>query len=145
MVEQIFRAFDDDLEQFDRQLDRMLHAIRFPHEHRYRTQTWRPPTDVYETDDAVIVKIEIAGMNSDDFEISFVDRVLNVKGNRRDVDEKLSYHCLEIPYGEFQVQVSLPGTFLEDEIEAKYENGYLYITLPRSKQEHRVPVNEKKD
>lgn len=145
MVEQIFQAFDDDLEQFDRQLDRMLHAIRFPHEHRYRTRTWRPPTDVYETDDAVIVKIEIAGMNPDDFEISFVDRLLNVKGNRKDVDEKLSYHCLEIPYGEFQVQVSLPGTLLEDGIEAKYENGYLYITLPRSKQEHRVLVREKKD
>lgn len=145
MVQQYFQAFDDDLEQFDRQLDRMLHAIRFPHEHRFRTRTWRPPTDVYETDDAVIVKIEIAGMNPDDFEISFADRALTVKGNRKDVDEKLSYHCLEIPYGEFQVQVALPGTFLEDEIDAKYENGYLYVTLPRSRQEHRVPVRGNKD
>lgn len=145
MVQQHFQAFDDDLEQFDRQLDRMLHAIRFPHEHRHRTQTWRPLTDVYETDHAVIVKIEIAGMNPDDFQISFADRVLTVKGNRKDVDEKLSYYCLEIPYGEFQVQVLLPGTFLEDAIEGKYENGYLYITLPRSKQEHRVSVHGNKD
>ncbi len=145
MVEHFFQGLDDDVEQFDRQLDRMLHSIRFPHEHRYRTRTWRPPTDVYEIDEAVIVKIEIAGMNPDDFQISFADRMLTVKGNRRDVDEKLSYQCLEIPYGEFQVQVLLPGTFLEDEVEAKYENGYLYITLPRSKQEHRVPVHVKKD
>jgi HSP20 family protein len=129
----------DDTEQFERQMDRMLHAF-FPHEHRTRPRVWRPPTDVYETDNAVIVKIEIAGMQPDDFRIAFVDRVLSVTGTRQDMDAKLSYHCLEIPYGEFRTEVFLSGTFVAEHIEASYERGLLYITLPKAKQEHRIPV-----
>ncbi len=129
----------NELDQFERQMDQVLHAF-FPHQHRSRTRTWRPPTDVYETDSAVIVKIEIAGMNPDDIAISFIDGELAVRGNRRDIDEKLSYHCLEIPYGEFHTDVFLPGAYDDDKIEARYVNGFLYVTLPKSRQEHRVTV-----
>ncbi len=130
----------NDLDQFERQVDQMLHGL-FPHQHRSRPRTWRPPTDVYETDDAVIVKIEIAGMKPEDFTISFIDRVLAVSGNRQDMDSKQSYHCLEIPYGEFHTEIALPGGYDEDAIEAKYENGFLRVTLPKSKVERRVPIH----
>lgn len=138
MAQELAESFDD-LDQFERQVDNVLHGF-FPHQHRSRPRTWRPPTDVYETDDAVIVKIEIAGMNPEDIQISYVDRVLTVHGNRQDTDAKLSYHCLEVPYGEFDSEVVLPGTYDEDAIEAKYENGFLRIVLPKLKQEHRVPI-----
>jgi HSP20 family protein len=138
-MRQELSEISDDIDEFERQVDQMLHAF-FPQQHRSHPRTWRPPTDVYETDEAVIVKIEIAGMNPDDIAISFSNRELIVHGNRRDVDAKLSYRCLEIPYGEFLTRVLLPGVYAEDQIEAKYVNGFLYITLPKSKQEHRVPV-----
>lgn len=137
MVQEMVES--DDLRQFERQMDRMLHSF-FPHEHRTRPRLWRPPTDVYETDEAVIVKIEIAGMRPEDFRISFEERLLTISGVRQDVDAKQSYHCLEIPYGEFRAEIFLGGTFVSDNIEAKYDNGFLYITLPKSKQEHRIPV-----
>jgi HSP20 family protein len=143
-MEQSATEMFDDLDQVERQMDQMLHAF-FPHQHRARPRTWRPPTDVYETDDAVIVKIEIAGMNPDDIAISFIDRELVVRGNRRDIDAKLSYHCMEIPYGEFHTEAFLTGAYEEDQIEAKYINGFLYITLPKSKQEHRVTVRVQGD
>lgn len=129
----------DAMDDFERQMDRMLHTF-FPHEHRGRPRLWRPSTDVYETDDAAIVKIEVAGMAPEDFTISFAERTLTVRGVRRDIEAKLSYHCLEIPYGEFHVEVFLTGTHDENAIEAKYDKGFLYITLPKAKQEHRVPV-----
>jgi len=129
----------DELEQFERQVDQMLHAAAFPHAH-YRMRAWRPPMDVFETEDAIIVKIEIAGMSPYDFSISFLDRVLTVQGSRQDVDAKLTYHRLEIPYGDFHVEVFLPGTYMANQIEARYENGFLYITLPKSTEEHRVPI-----
>jgi HSP20 family protein len=132
-------AESDDIEQIEQQMDRMLHAF-FPHQHRTRPRVWRPPTDVYETDDAIIVKIEIAGMNPNDFTITFNERILTVTGSRLDVDAKLSYHCLEIPYGEFRAEIFLSGIFDDTQIDARYENGFLYITLPKSKQEHRVPI-----
>ena len=132
-------AFND-LDQFERQVEQMLHGA-YPHRHRSRPRTWRPPTDVYETDDAVIVKVEIAGMAPEDIQISFVDHLLTVRGVRQDVDAKNSYHCLEIPYGEFDSEVVLAGAYDEDAIEAKYENGFLRIVLPKLNREVRVPVH----
>lgn len=142
MLRNLSEPYDDDLEIFDHRVSQMLDAFRFPVERHTRSRTWRPPTDVYETDEAVIVKIEIAGMKPESFEISFVDRVLTVRGVRHDVEAKMTYHCLEIPYGEFQSRVLIPGAYLEDSIDAKYENGYLYITLPKSKEDHRIPVRK---
>lgn len=142
MLRNMSEPFEDDLDTFDRRVSQMLDTFRFPLERRTRSRKWRPPTDVYETDEAVIVKIEIAGMKPESFEISFVDRVLTVQGVRQDIESKMTYHCLEIPYGEFQSRVLIPGAYLEDQIDAKYENGYLYVTLPKSKEEHRIAVHK---
>ncbi len=129
----------DDLEQLERQMDRMFHLF-FPSERRTRPRVWHPPTDVYETDEAIIVKVEIAGMNPDDIHITHADRILTISGTRQDMDVKSSYHRLEIHYGEFLSQVYLSGSFRTDRIEAKYTNGMLYVTIPKARQEHRVPV-----
>jgi HSP20 family protein len=134
----------DEIDQFDRQVDQVLHAF-FPHHHRSRPRVWRPPTDVYENEQAVVIKVEVAGMNPDDIAISFIDGELMIRGNRRDVEDKLSYHCMEIPYGEFQAEVFLPGSYEQDKIEAKYINGFLYVVMPKVKQQHRVTVRVQKD
>ncbi|MBI5300642.1 MAG: Hsp20/alpha crystallin family protein [Chloroflexi bacterium] len=134
----MLKAFDE-MDEFERQMDKMLYAY-FPSEHRTRPREWRPATDVYETDEAVIVKMEIAGMDAADFTISFTDHTLTVEGARLDRESKLGYHLLEIPYGEFRVPVYLPGTFAEDRIDARYENGFLYITLPKHREEHHVLI-----
>ena len=47
-------------------------------------KTWYPPTDVYETDDCVIVKVEIAGMAEEDFSIALEGNKLTISGIRRD-------------------------------------------------------------
>jgi HSP20 family protein len=129
----------DDVERFEHEMDRMLHTF-FPHEHRRQPSAWRPPTDVYETDEAIIVKIEIAGMTPEDFEIAFSDRLLTVSGARLDREMKQTFHRLEIPYGEFMVNVLLAGNYAEDQVEARYENGFLYVTLPKKEEQTRVHV-----
>src|SRR5260370_32996765 len=109
-MEHRLTEIEDDLDVFDQHVSRMLDTFRFPHEHRSRSRTWRPPTAVYETDDAVLVKIEVAGVKTDDFKISLVDRVLTVQGVRQHIEAKLSSPCLPIPYGEFQTRVLVQGT-----------------------------------
>jgi HSP20 family molecular chaperone IbpA len=52
-------------------------------------KVWQPPTDVYETDDHVVVKVEVAGMQAKDFEISLDARRLMISGIRHDLSEKL--------------------------------------------------------
>jgi HSP20 family protein len=95
-------------------------------------QVWRPPTDVYETDNDIVVKVEVAGMAEDDFSITFVDRSLAVAGVRRDPSAKLGYHQMEIPYGEFHTEVYVPEAIDVDGIEASYSNGFLTVTLPKA-------------
>jgi HSP20 family protein len=95
-------------------------------------QVWRPPTDVYETDSNIVVKVEVAGMAEDDFSITFVERSLAVAGIRRDPSAKLGYHQMEIPYGEFHTEVYVPEAIDVDGIEASYTNGFLIVTLPKA-------------
>jgi len=107
-----------------------------------RSQIWSPPTDVYETDSSIVVKIEIAGLSPEDFTISLAHRVLTVRGVRRDPASKLAYQRLEINYGQFQTEVHLPWPINDSaEIEATYEQGFLTILLPKA-QARRVPVTE---
>jgi len=98
-----------------------------------RSHVWRPPTDVYEIDDAIIVRVEIAGMNENDFTIILDGRVLLVRGMRPDVTERRAYHQMEIRFGEFMSQVDLPFAVDTEKIEALYNNGILRIILPRSR------------
>ncbi len=132
VVEKIFR---DELDQFERNVDRILNSF-LPQQQRFRPVNWHPPTDVFETDQAVVVKVEIGGMKPEDFEIHYVGHVLTVRGDRRDSDEnKRGVHLLEIAYGEFQIEIHLPGTHVETQIDAKYDNGFLYVRLPKPKEQ----------
>lgn len=125
--------FNKEFESFKQQVSQILDVMILTHEQRFQSHAWRPLTDIYETHSAVIVKMEIAGINSNELEISFVDHVLTIRGVRKDTEAKLNYHCLEIPYGEFQVRIFIPGTYIHEKIKTKYENGYLYIILTKSK------------
>lgn len=100
---------------------------------------WRPPTDVYETDTCIVVKVEIAGMQEGDFSISLDATKLVISGVRRDPAAKLGYQQMEILYGHFETDVYVPGAIDEENIEATYENGFLSVALPKAKP-RRVPV-----
>jgi HSP20 family protein len=104
-----------------------------------QSKVWRPPTDVYETDNQVIVKVEIAGMREEDFNVSLNAQVLLISGVRRDPAEKLAYQQMEILYGEFETEVYIPWTVDEDVINATYQDGFLSVLLPKAVP-RRVPV-----
>lgn len=98
-----------------------------------RSHVWRPPTDVFENDEAVIVRVEIAGMLENDFSIILDGRYLSVRGLRTDVMERRAYHQMEIRFGEFASDVELPYQISASEIEAVYSNGFLQIRLPKAR------------
>jgi HSP20 family protein len=99
-------------------------------------QTWRPPTDVYETDEAVIVRVEIAGMRDADFVVTLTDQLLTISGQRADPSAKVAYHQLEVRYGEFRTEVYLHWAVEQGDIKAVYQDGFLIITLPKAKLRH---------
>jgi len=106
-----------------------------------RSHIWRPPTDVFETEQAVIVRVEIAGMREDDFSISLSGDQLTVRGNRPDIQERRAYQQMEIFFGEFNVEVNLPAPILADNVVAEYQDGFLRLMFPKDKPK-KIQVSE---
>ncbi len=105
------------------------------------TQMWRPPTDVYETDEAVVVRAEIAGMREADFIVTLHEQLLAITGTRVDPSPKVAYHQLEVRYGEFRTEVYLHWAVDQASITATYQDGFLIVILPKART-RRVQVVE---
>lgn len=97
------------------------------------SSVWVPPTDVYETEENLVTKIEIAGMREEDFEVSVEDQVLMIRGHRLDVNEKRAYHQMEIRFGKFEIGVDLPTGLDLDQAVAEYKDGFLTIIFPKKR------------
>ena len=102
---------------------------------------WRPPTDVYETDDKIVVRVEIAGMQSDDLLVNFDQGTLTIKGSRAEVPERRAFHQMEIHFGEFLTEVDIPIPIDLTKIEAAYQDGFLRVTLPKAVPKH-IAINQ---
>ena len=96
-----------------------------------RSSVWSPPTDVYETGDGFVVRIEIAGMREEDFEVALEDGGLTVSGVRPDTNERRAFHQMEIWFGRFEIAIEIPVPVDVEASVAEYRDGFLVITLPR--------------
>lgn len=105
------------------------------------THKWRPPTDVYETQDAYQVRVEIAGMRGSDFAVTFERQVLVIQGARSDAGPRKEFRQLEIAYGEFETTVEIPEPVEVAKIVAAYQDGFLKVELPKLKP-RRVSIAE---
>lgn len=106
-----------------------------------RSHIWRPATDVYETEETVVVRVEIAGMREEDFEISLSGRMLSIRGSRPDIQEKRAYHQMEIFFGDFSTEVELPAPVLVDQVAAEYQQGFLRLVFMKDLPK-RIPVGD---
>lgn len=100
---------------------------------RQTSGTWRPPIDVFEAQDRVVIVAELAGMDREEIEISLEGDVVVIRGNRPDrtAREQRSFHEAHIAYGTFAAEVHVPGSIDVERATATYENGFLTIDLPR--------------
>jgi len=93
--------------------------------------TWSPPTDVYETEENCLIKLEIAGMRDEDFEVAFENNILIIRGNRPDLNERRAYYQMEIRFGKFEIAVEIPVMVNIEKATAGYQDGFLVIVLPK--------------
>ena len=106
---------------------------------------WKPPTDVYETADSVVVHMDIAGMRAGDFHVELSDGILTISGERLARREgKRHYHAMEIQIGPFERRLRIPAPVDPDSVQAGYESGFLEVRLrklpPRGSGTHSVKV-----
>ncbi len=93
---------------------------------------WVPNTDVYSTDGGLIIKVELAGMRSENLEITVEGNRLRISGDRPDTCRaaKASFLVMEINYGPFESILELPHGYDLGQAKASYLNGFLRIEVP---------------
>ena len=108
---------------------------------------WVPNTDVYATDNGLVVKVELAGMRSEHLEITVEASRLRITGTRPDGcrASKCSFLAMEINYGPFESTLELPSGYDLSQAKAAYLNGFLRIDVPmaqRPSKSTKVPIAE---
>jgi HSP20 family protein len=96
--------------------------------------TWAPPVDIYETDDALILKAELPGVSKDDVSVEIHQNTLILRGQRKHEAEVKEdrYHRVERAYGTFQRSFVLPTQVNQEKVQATYKDGVLELRLPKS-------------
>ncbi len=96
---------------------------------------WSPNTDIFETDNALVIRLELAGVERDHMEITLRENTLTVRGYRHSSPhgQRVYFHQAEISYGPFEKAIVLPEQLIPGAIEARYRNGFLDITIDKNR------------
>jgi HSP20 family protein len=94
------------------------------------------PVDVSESEDRIVVKAVLPGVESEDVDVSVDDGVLTIKGEKKheETAENENFYRKEIRYGAFSRSIALPAVVKSDEANAEFGNGVLTITLPKAEE-----------
>lgn len=103
---------------------------------------WTPAVNLYESAEAYVVCVDLAGVDKDKIAVDVGSGVLSLRGNRLPPNKacppeglglaQCRIHVMEIDDGPFSRQVELPSDVNEQAICARYRDGLLWIELPRT-------------
>ena len=104
-----------------------------------------PSTDVYETKDSYVFKVEVPGMSKEDIEVKMEDNVLTISGEKKTESEVKEQDCHRIERfsGSFSRSFSLPGDTDSTKINANMKDGILELSIPKSeeKKARTIPIS----
>jgi HSP20 family protein len=124
-------------EQMDRAFERALAgAVRLPS----GADAWRPALDVCETERSIVVRVELAGVASEDARVVVDGEYLQITGRRSlsRTGASQRHLLIEIAQGPFERVLRLRAQYDPDRVSARLENGVLTIELPRKENTARV-------
>ncbi len=115
------RLFDDVFFRSDRRDDVWAEGV------------WVPAVDMFETDDRVVIKAELPGLEKKDISLDLQNGVLTLKGERKSENEvkEENYYRREMTYGKFVRSFSLPVDVDAEKIKAEFKNGLLTVEVPK--------------
>jgi HSP20 family protein len=130
-------------EQLRSQMRRMLVRLEELRSLAATPNTWTPPVDVYETEDAVQVNVELPGVTMEQIRIKVLDNVLKVEGQKErenptarllsESNRPVRFICLERSYGNFAFSLSIKWQVEAEQVTAQLREGVLQIHLPKTK------------
>ena len=92
-----------------------------------------PSLDIKDTDDNYLINVEIPGVAREDVDIRVDGNTLIISGEKKQEkrEDKENYHCIERRYGSFERMLTLPQDASTDDIDAKFKDGVLTVTIKR--------------
>jgi len=136
----------DDFDSMQREMQRFMEHIsgKKPHLLGLSERTWKPLCDVFETENQLIVVVDLAGISANEVDLSIQSRKLILRGGRKEIPSppKQDYHQMEIPFGPFYREIELPDEVDRETVNARYRDGFLIIECYRKKSvgERRIPL-----
>ena len=119
-------------EEFDELFNRFGSLINWPSPVFSGQHHWLPTTDISETDSSYLLKVELPEMTKEDINLSVEDGYLLLSGERKREQSDEKHHLSERFYGHFTRRFALPDNVKEEAIEANFDKGMLYLTLPKT-------------
>jgi HSP20 family protein len=126
-----------DLLATEREFDRIFREAFSPlfseREAELSTRAWAPAVDIFETENNIVLKAELPGVEPKDVEVRVEDNTLYLKGERKFEKEtkEENYHRIERSYGSFARSFALPNSIDAEKVAAEYKDGLLTLTLPK--------------
>jgi HSP20 family protein len=105
-----------------------------------------PETDVMETENEIRVVSDIPGLHPEDLDIDVENNVLTIRGERKEEHQEGdegTYHLAERRYGQFSRSFVLPRDVDQDHIQARFDDGVLTVTIPKSEKARRRRIEVK--
>ena len=100
---------------------------------RLRGDRWQPDSDVFETDEDIVVRFEIAGVAREDVRVGVEGQILWINGTRKtpDPEDVRRLHQMEITSGPFERRIAISMPFDRNRVSAHLADGFLSVTLPK--------------
>ena len=91
------------------------------------------PVDMFQTDDAIVIRALVAGVKPDDLDIAITRDTVTIRGVREEIQEAhdSNYYHRELFWGSFSRTIVLPEEVIIDEADAQEKHGFLEIRLPK--------------
>jgi HSP20 family protein len=102
-------------------------------------RAWSPRAEVFDRDGALVLRLELPGVERDDVEITVRGDRLVVDGERREArnQEERGYYESEWAYGRFHREIGLPEPVDPKDVSATFQNGVLEVRVPRRRRSER--------
>lgn len=137
------------MESFRREMDRIFDDLA-PFSRRKgnggrQVELWAPDTDMSETNDKYLISIDLPGLTKNDIKVNYKDNRLTISGKRslEESEEEKDFLRRERYFGKFTRSFTVPSEIKENEIKAKFKDGVLRVTVPKSevRKPKEVPID----
>lgn len=123
------------LQRLNRFLDEAFAGMPTPEEGSVITSSWFAPTDVSEDANGIQISMELPGVDPDEVRLSLENNILTIRGEKKQQQGQESterVHRYERTYGRFERAFVLPSTVDPERVDARYEHGVLFVTVPKA-------------